>query len=329
MNGRPGALLRAVAARLCGADVVERVIDSALADFHVEADAATQEGRPWRRRWLRATLSIALTQAIVVCAWDRLRSEHADPAADEARAVLTAVIATTSALAVFVVLPLAALTPLDWRLVPLVVPQAVPVALPIGVTFGVLAGREAATSARFRRTFSAIALACSAVSFVVFAWIVPEANQMFRELAFERFAQPPIQDGVTVHRRRPLQRGTNELTIGMLRQRMRAESQRRDRPIAAFSYHQRWALPAANLFLTAFTLTVIARWRPGRIGGAAIALSTCIAYWLLIEGGRQYGLAGTWPIAAAAWLPNLFFAGTAVAIAVSATRDRQTRPRSG
>src|SRR5262249_54262456 len=150
-------------------------------DFHVEADAATQEGRPWRRRWLRATLSIALTQAIVVCAWDRLRSEHADPAADEARAVLTAVIATTSALAGFVVLPLAARTPLDWRLVPLVVPQAVPVALPIGVTFGVLAGREAATSARFRRTFSAIAFACSAVSFVVFAWIVPEANQMFRE----------------------------------------------------------------------------------------------------------------------------------------------------
>jgi lipopolysaccharide export LptBFGC system permease protein LptF len=301
-----GSLIRAIAARLLDAQAIERVIDPALADFQLESDAAAATGRPWRRRWLWVTTSIALGQG--------------------AGALVTSLVATVAALVLFALPPLARFALVDWRLVALVVPSAVPVALPVGLTFGLFVGRGAPVCARFTRRFVAIAIAASTASFILLSWIVPDANQLFRERAFSHLVSRHVEDTAP---RRPLARGTNELTIAMLTQRMRADSRQPVSPIVAFTYHQHWALAAANVVLVTFALVAIGRWRPRPIAGAAIALGTCIAYWLLMECGKQYALGGAWPTAAAAWLPNVVFAGTAILIAAATPRDLPTGSRSG
>ena len=328
MSRPPGARLRAIAARLCGAEAVEHVIDPALADFQIESDAAARDGRAWHCRRLRVGLSIALVQAVVACTFERLWSAGAaatddEPVADAA--VVTSIVGTAAALVLFTLPLLTKLAHVDWRLVVLVVPSAVPVALPIGLTFGLFVGRGTRGSARFTRKFVAIAIVASTASFVMLSWIVPEANQMFRERAFQ-LASPSVE---TTAPRRPLARGTNELTIGMLRHEMRADALHRPSPATAFAYYQRWALPAASVVMALFALAATGRWPIGRFGGSMIALSSCLAYWLLLEGARWRALDGTWPVAAAAWLPNLLFMATTVTLQCVARAGAICRSRSG
>lgn len=45
--------LRAMAARLCSARAMERLIDPALTDVQLEHRDAIAQGRPWRSRWIR------------------------------------------------------------------------------------------------------------------------------------------------------------------------------------------------------------------------------------------------------------------------------------
>ncbi|HXI31648.1 MAG TPA: LptF/LptG family permease [Vicinamibacterales bacterium] len=329
MSRPPGARLRAIAARLCGAEAVEHVIDPALADFQIESDAAARDGRAWRCRRLRVGLSIALVQAVVACAFERLWSAGAaatddEPVADAA--VVTSIVGTAAALVLFTLPLLTKLAHVDWRLVVLVVPSAVPVALPIGLTFGLFVGRGTRGSARFTRKFVAIAILASTASFVMLSWIVPEANQMFRERAYSQFARQTVEEPAP---RRPLARGTNELTIGMLRHEMRADALHRPSPATAFAYYQRWALPAASVVMALFALAATGRWPIGRFGGSMIALSSCLAYWLVLEGARWRALDGTWPVAAAAWLPNLLFMATTVTLQCVARAGAICRSRSG
>ena len=328
MSRPPGAWLRAIAARLCGASVVEHVVDPALADFQIESDAAARDGQVWRCRRLRVGLSIALVQAVVVCACERLWSAGATAPDHEGvtdTAAVTSIVATVAALVLLTLPLLTNLVRVDWRLVVLTVPSGVPVALPIGLTFGVFVGRGARASARFTRRFVAIAIACSTASFIVMAWIMPEANQMFRERAFQ-LASPSVE---TTAPRRPLARGTNELTIGMLRHEMRADAPHRPAPARAFAYYQRWALAAASVVMALFALAATGRWPIGRFGGSMIALSSCLAYWLLLEGARWRALDETWPAAAAAWLPNLLFVATTVMLQCVARAGAINRSRSG
>jgi Lipopolysaccharide export system permease LptF/LptG len=327
MTHGPGASIRAIAARTCGAEAVERVIDPTLADFHLERDQATRLGQPWRRRWLRVRLSLALVQAIVLCAIEHLWLKRAIARADEGAVdatLATTLLATAAALTLFVLPPLSSLDRFDWRMVVLLVPQAVPIALPIGVTFGVLAGRRRVRmSARLVRMCMAIALGCSTASLIALAWIVPDANQLFRERIFHQRHPPGVEE---VQPYPLLTRGTNELTMAELKRQIRASSpDRRVAPLTVFTYYQRWALSAATIVMVLFALVATARWQIGRLSGSIVALSSCIAYWLLLMAGRQYALAGVWPPIAAAWLPNLVVAGTAMAIALTTPRAADAR----
>ena len=64
----PGTRLRALAARLCAAITMERLVDPAIADLQAEYEEAARTGPGWRRGrvWMRG--HIAFFTMIVVAA---------------------------------------------------------------------------------------------------------------------------------------------------------------------------------------------------------------------------------------------------------------------
>ena len=61
----PGTRLRALAARLCAATTMERLVDPAIADLQAEYEEA-RTGPSWRRRWIWMRGHIAFVTMIVV-----------------------------------------------------------------------------------------------------------------------------------------------------------------------------------------------------------------------------------------------------------------------
>jgi putative ABC transport system permease protein len=62
----PGTRLRALAARLCAATTMERLIDPAIADLQAEYEEASRTRPGWRRRWIWMRGHIAFFTMIVV-----------------------------------------------------------------------------------------------------------------------------------------------------------------------------------------------------------------------------------------------------------------------
>jgi putative ABC transport system permease protein len=62
----PGTRLRALAARLCAAITMERLVDPAIADLQAEYEEASHTGPGWRRRWIWMRGHIAFFTMIVV-----------------------------------------------------------------------------------------------------------------------------------------------------------------------------------------------------------------------------------------------------------------------
>jgi hypothetical protein len=188
--GRFVPLLRAIAARVCDAQAVEGVIDPTLADFRLECDEAVRHRRPWRRLWLHLALAGAFVQVIIVCAFERFCARSMPATAAERRSlggvVIRCTIATAVALALFLLPPLIHVATGGWRMVIYLVPQAIPIAVPIGLTLGVFCSAPAIHASRMVvRQLALIAATTAVASFIIISWIVPAANQAFRELAFE------------------------------------------------------------------------------------------------------------------------------------------------
>jgi lipopolysaccharide export LptBFGC system permease protein LptF len=194
------------------------------------------------------------------------------------------------------------------------VPQALIVAIPMGMVVGILVGlRGRVATPRVKRSLATLGLACCVVTFVLAAWLMPAANQAFRELMAGRV----------------ILRGMNELTLGELASPQAVALVAWAGPGAdrsfAFEFHFRVALAFAPLALGLFSLGV-ATARRGAHGGftiAAIASATCFGYWvLLLYAARVLGRADGLPAAMAAWAPNLTF------VAMTLLLHLRTRGRS-
>jgi len=295
MNRRlPGERLRALASRLCSEIAMERLIDPVLADLQREDADAARRGQAWRRRSVRIAGTLAFWKVIGLHAAARaplLAREWA--AADEHVVGRTMAFSATfiAALTLLFVWPLFSSTviqrdalgyytkfsghDLAW-LVLTMVPQAMAVGIPLGFPCGVLFGlRRRTPTARARRNILLIATACSALMLIVVAWVMPEANQVFREM--------------TAGHRIP--RGLNELTLGGLW--ARAEW---------FDFHFRLALACATAVLTWFACRVMTVRRSIVLGLAGVIV---YCWGFLAVQFYHDGL----PAVLAAWLPNLITAG--------------------
>ena len=120
---------------------------------------------------------------------------------------------------------------------------------------------------------------------IVAAWMMPEANQAFRELRIG-------------HR---IPRGDNELTLGSLW--ARAEW---------FHDHERLALSCATVVLAWFACRVMAVRRSITLGLAGVVIYSCAFVALQTHHASL-------PALLAAWLPNLIMAALTVCLKPSTT----------
>jgi Lipopolysaccharide export system permease LptF/LptG len=315
---RPGTRLRALAAHVCSARTMELFIDPVIGDLQTEYAAAIRDGQTWRRRRTLIAGYVAFAKVLLLCGLDRATHAWDDWSTDDRRS-LQRILRRTSVVTLFfaslVELPellrlrdFVEINP-DSRLgllVAYLIPSALAVSIPVGVAIGSalsLCGR-----AFSRRLFGAVvlvALGLSVTSLLNMAWVVPAANQAFRE---EVFGGPG-----------PLRKGHRELTLSEL-----GRAPGRD---ASFEYHQRWAVACAPLTFALFGVVVARRLR--RASAAVLAgVGLVIVYDVVMTFGGSFAHQGVVPPTAAAWTPPLLLLATVILLARVGTAASVTRTRA-
>jgi hypothetical protein len=310
---RPGARLRALAAGLCCAQTMERLVDPTLADLQAEYENAVSGNRRWESRRVLVLGHIALIQVLTVHGGMRAMGILRHSTSEDRRTLIR----TLGASAVIMIVGTLVLMvpflkfvsrsrPDSAELALYVIPQALPLSIPIGLTFGILWGLGRMSASRRTRTVVLLlAFGASVASFTMLAWVMPISQQAFRV---------STTGG-------PLPKGEHELTIGELRQRLEAGTRQlpavaalSDPPSLALNYHARWAIGSAPFVLAVFAVAFTSRrqWSrmmPFLVGGLMIC-----AYYVIMYSARALGLDRTISPFAAAWAPNTAFLMLSLAI---------------
>jgi hypothetical protein len=284
--------IRSIASRLFVEPTMARVIDPILADLQCEYDEALARGGRLQARLGLARSYIGLARAVI---WLGVQTlwPAGGPRADVVRTLIVSAVALT-----VVTLALAMPALVSWpgwqddprfsaRLALLLLPQALPLSLPAGLCVAVLWGMRGrvATWRRIAMVLS-IALACTAAVWVVLEWIMPEANQGFREMVAAR-----LSDGRVV----TLERGLSELGLSRLGQ--------RSDPAAVRQYQTLWALCFASAPLSLLALG-LARYVRRAVWAVVLATVLCNLYFAVLWTTAAGAAAQTIPAPVAAWAPN-------------------------
>jgi lipopolysaccharide export LptBFGC system permease protein LptF len=320
---RPGARLRAVAARLCHARTMERFVDPTVSDLQAEYENAVKRGRRWESVRICMVGHIAVIQVMALHGGLKAVETLRGLTGDDRRAVIRTIVASTAIMIigslVLAMVPFVNFVSLNHpRSVELafyLVPQALPLSIPIGLTFGIFWGLGRMSASRRTRTVVLLlAFGASLASFTMLAWVVPISNQAFRVSMMGR----------------PVPKGENELTIGELRQRL--EGTRQLPEVAApsepsslaLNYHTRWALGSAPLVLAVFAVAFTSRRQWGRMMPFVVGGVVIFAYYVVMYSARGLGLDQTISPLTAAWTPNTAFLMLSLAITrFSSQRDER------
>jgi preprotein translocase subunit Sec61beta len=318
---KPGHRLRSLAARVCRATTMERLIDPVIADMQHEHADASRRGHVWRRAWVLVAGWLAFWRVIGALAIERsINGAYEWAAADDWAVGRT--LGGSTLVTVAVTIPVALMTLMMGRTVQFrggdtvrmilyLVPSAIPIALPSGLLVGIVYGlRGRPVTTRARRAISLVAICCASGAFAWVDRVVPEANQMFRHVA----------SGIPYDR---LARGANELTFGQLAKKIdeavgpslepsRELSVTLPAPagILRFFYHARLAISITPLIVALFALrlAVAGRRRLSLVIGI-LAITAYFAYYFaydftwLIEANHW----GPVAVTGIAWIPNLVF----------------------
>jgi hypothetical protein len=185
---------------------MERLIDPVIADLQHEHDEAIRCGMVWRGRVICLVGYCACWKVLTIAA---VRQAVFERTAEDDRAVGRAV--ALSLVAVIALTALLLWPPLNTyrrlgtgttpRLALYLLPQALTMALPLGPVFGITLGlRDRVSTARVTWTIVALSVGCCVATLILVGWLIPAANQAFRELAAGR----------------RVWRGFNELTLDEL-----------------------------------------------------------------------------------------------------------------
>jgi hypothetical protein len=240
----PGAFLRRLAEQVCAARTMDRLVDPIIADLRLEVAAVRKA--PWPRRYStiarayvglwrgflahgRSLVTISLVSQQLVMRNAGLRAVR--PALAVAALTTVFIIAIPGW-----VLGTRLWQPEGQRLLLYLVPQALPIAIPAAVLWSALwgIGRRPATSGD-RRAIMLTGLIASMAVALLFAMVIPESNQAFREGFF-------IQE----YGHRPPSRGANELSWSALGHELAANP---GSHLLRQSYHLRIALSFTPLLL--------------------------------------------------------------------------------
>jgi cytochrome bd-type quinol oxidase subunit 2 len=291
---RPGARLRALAARVFDRPTMERLIDPVIADLQCEHADAMRRRQLWRARWIRIGGFIALVKVLAIAA----------PAVDARLGKSIAISFATGAIvaALMIWIPLGQVPEridtgrLAW-LAFYLVPQALQISVPVCLAIAVfLRLRDPGKASVARRQVPWLALACSLVTFANVGWITPEANQKFRETLFGG----------------PVMRGTNELTLGELRGRLdgRIDGSAPEEALPmTFWYQCRLAISTAPATLCLFAIAAAQAGR--RRSSVAVVIATLAVYvgcFALFQASQIAELTRWLPAFTIAWIPNVIVA---------------------
>jgi lipopolysaccharide export LptBFGC system permease protein LptF len=286
---RPGDGLRRLAGRVCSERTRRRLIDPAVADLQSEFADARRTGSRWRTLTTLGAGYVSLAKVVAIAAVGDVR-EHASAWQPEERSairrgvgvaagtitIVTALlIANTLSQFTFTV-NVPGLDP-DWtalfiRLAWYLIPSTLAMTVPLGLALAVAWTFHGA--ARTRKLGAAALVAAtlaSAAMFVNVAWLTPEANQAFRQIAVARFFHWDED--------RPLARGDNELTLSALRTRMeqaRTFGLPHTPRFYQTLYYQKLSVTVAAVPLVGALLAIAfrQRWGRWRMTTSAIGLST-------------------------------------------------------
>ncbi len=308
----PGRMLHRLAALMCAARSLERIVEPAIADLQKEYATTTAH-----RAAVLLRGYVAVLRVVAICALDVSDATNAD------RRAVTRTLTWALSLAI-VMTTLFTIPPLldhpdamGWYAAMTVVPQALPLAIPIGLGFAIAFGLSARVTMSAAKVMLLAAFAASLLSFATFAWGIPAGSQAFQEMTLRALRARGYDAPVS------LQKGLSELTLSELRTAERdaaLRGQPRTERMYARAFHFRFALASAALALTGFLLVAPV---DRRLFRGLLAFGACLVYWALIFTGefatRRYSLT---PFLGA-WLPNIAFA----TIAVILTSSRSPRLR--
>jgi hypothetical protein len=309
---RPGDRLRTLASRLFAKQTMERVIDPILADLQCEYDEALARGALWRARLGLVRSYCAFGMALFWLGVRRACSSASRP--DGVRMGLVTAVAAALVTIALLIPPL--LQWPSWKgdpaftalLFVTLVPQALPLSIPAGLCVAVMwAMRGRSVTRRQIGTVLAVALAFTAVVWVVLEWLMPQANQQFRELIVTRLSGGRV---VT------LEPGLSELGLSRLGQ--------RGDPAAVRQYQLLWALCWASAPLSLLALG-LARYVKRRVSAVLLAMALANAYFAMVWVRAASTFEPAVPFSVAAWTPNVLCVLAGCALLLRPQRPKDLR----
>jgi hypothetical protein len=347
----PGGGLREVARKFCSPATLEHVVDPIVADMQhewIDAGGRSPLARGYARLRGYAAFTRALALHVAMAASRHLARNALGATAEERTFYRRAGFATVAALFVGTVIVLltdngtgvgylvSALRQQQWpggpsvadvlpravtitfrpdalaSLLPSIVMSILPASLLFGLLLASRASSGAATSIAPRaRWITGAALMATMIGVAVAGWVLPTANQNYREIVIAALKRTERRENVPA-------RGSRELTFGELGDAIRSEQARSGARLALYrtERHKRVALPAA---CAVFGLLAIGLAEPVRRRGALVVVLTaaavCFFHSLLLRAGEQVLMPrGAAPFLCA-WAANLVFgAGAAILI---------------
>jgi len=306
---------------------LDRLIDPTIADLQREHVQAWRRGAIWTARWVRVfgVMSVVrlLAYAVVGDAFHAI--SHWSPG--EKTYLRRSSIVFLGATVVTTIVFAYPQAHRDWDikvdgalltiyLIPSILPMATAWAAILAVVCG---GRERLTK-KLTAAVLAASFVCSVAMFADLAWVVPDSNQAFREVVRSALASRG-----ELAFSQPLTRGDNEMGMSELRQQMARHPGNARR--YAFTYHSRWSLSFAPLFLAGLALLFTRTIKSTAIR-AIIACALCVNHWVVLLSSRA-AMTGGYPVVLAAWLPNLvLFDLCLIAAAVAAWRSKTSLLRA-
>lgn len=294
----PGRTLHRLAAVICSAKSLERVVEPVIADLQNEY-AAVSHRAPVKRAEVLLTGYAAVLVNIVISAAETLVAVNGEGRA-VSRTLLWAAAITVSASGLVVILTLAIVPGLSPYYVSLMAALVLPIAMPVGVTLGIaFALGGGALSRRTTRAMVATAVIAASISFGMTLLSPPVASQSFRQSVSNSLGGR----GIVV-------RAANDVSSFAIQQQpafapggnLRAWPRRR-----AWTKHLVLAIPFATPALVLFALAVVRRG-----GRGTLVMAGCAVYYMLVLIGEPLVHMGV-PAFAAAWLAN---ASTAIAAVI-------------
>jgi hypothetical protein len=319
---RPGDRVLRLATRVCTERTRRRLIDPAVADLQSEFAAARRSGSTWRTWWTLGAGYVSIAKVLTIAVCGDLRTEAStwqpEERAGARRGLLVALLTTTLVTGVLVANFVNGMVPIGWTSMALLVPSMLTVSLPLGIALGAAwSFHGARRPRRLAAANVATAALCSMAMFANVVWVIPDANQTFREHAL---AHAQGRDGIVA-----VPRGLHELTMPALRARIEEELTA-GRPhrarVAEVVYYQRFSVGLGTLPMIGVIVALAFRreWGRGRL--TAAALGTFGVYYGTFVASRSISEALAVAPIVTVWAGPALIAGTALLLTSSRSRVR-------